>query len=76
MRHLVIYIYACARVGGASLRMRSVSGVCMMAAYVQILKSEFPQIDSEVFDYITGTVLLHNKCSNTHYSSLCAVVRV
>uniref|UniRef100_A0A8C1MCU2 ATP-binding cassette sub-family F member 3 n=1 Tax=Cyprinus carpio TaxID=7962 RepID=A0A8C1MCU2_CYPCA len=27
-----------------------------MAAYVEILKNEFPQIDSELFDYITGTV--------------------
>lgn len=25
-----------------------------MATYVDILKSEFPEIDSEVFDYITG----------------------
>ncbi|XP_059358539.1 ATP-binding cassette sub-family F member 3 [Carassius carassius] len=28
----------------------------MMAAYVQILKNEFPQIDSELFDYITGVL--------------------
>uniref|UniRef100_A0A671SL00 ATP-binding cassette sub-family F member 3 n=1 Tax=Sinocyclocheilus anshuiensis TaxID=1608454 RepID=A0A671SL00_9TELE len=27
-----------------------------MAAYVQILKNEFPQIDSELFDYITGVL--------------------
>lgn len=26
----------------------------IMATYVDILKSEFPEIDSEVFDYITG----------------------
>ncbi|KAK7877444.1 hypothetical protein WMY93_031784 [Mugilogobius chulae] len=26
-----------------------------MASYVDILKSEFPQIDTELFDYITGT---------------------
>ncbi|MGH0128197.1 UNVERIFIED_CONTAM: hypothetical protein FKN15_044845 [Acipenser sinensis] len=26
-----------------------------MATYVEILRSEFPEIDSEVFDYITGT---------------------
>ena len=25
-----------------------------MATYVDILKSEFPEIDSELFDYITG----------------------
>lgn len=25
-----------------------------MATYVDILKSEFPEIDTEVFDYITG----------------------
>lgn len=25
-----------------------------MATYVDILKSEFPEIDCEVFDYITG----------------------
>lgn len=25
-----------------------------MATYVDILKNEFPEIDSEVFDYITG----------------------
>lgn len=25
-----------------------------MATYVDILKSEFPEIDSEVFNYITG----------------------
>lgn len=25
-----------------------------MATYVEILKNEFPEIDSEVFDYITG----------------------
>ncbi|XP_016363735.1 ATP-binding cassette sub-family F member 3 [Sinocyclocheilus rhinocerous] len=28
----------------------------MMAAYVQILKNEFPQIDSELFDYITAVL--------------------
>ncbi|XP_051557109.1 ATP-binding cassette sub-family F member 3-like isoform X3 [Myxocyprinus asiaticus] len=28
----------------------------MMAAYVVILKNEFPQIDSELFDYITGVL--------------------
>ncbi|XP_051553495.1 ATP-binding cassette sub-family F member 3 [Myxocyprinus asiaticus] len=28
----------------------------MMAAYVDILKNEFPQIDSELFDYITGVL--------------------
>ncbi|XP_077098174.1 ATP-binding cassette sub-family F member 3 [Siphateles boraxobius] len=39
------------------MRMRLVSGpVCMMAAYVEILKNEFPQIDSELFDYITGVL--------------------
>uniref|UniRef100_A0AAY4BCK9 ATP-binding cassette sub-family F member 3 n=1 Tax=Denticeps clupeoides TaxID=299321 RepID=A0AAY4BCK9_9TELE len=27
-----------------------------MAAYVEILKSEFPEIDSEVFEYITGVL--------------------
>ncbi|KAF4088875.1 hypothetical protein AMELA_G00059760 [Ameiurus melas] len=27
-----------------------------MAAYVDILKSEFPEIDTEVFDYITGVL--------------------
>ncbi|KAI7810215.1 ATP-binding cassette sub-family F member 3 isoform X2 [Triplophysa rosa] len=36
--------------------MRSVSGSCVMAAYGDILKSEFPQIDCEVFDYITGVL--------------------
>ncbi|KAA0718458.1 ATP-binding cassette sub-family F member 3 [Triplophysa tibetana] len=36
--------------------MRSASGLCVMAAYVDILKSEFPQIDCEVFDYITGVL--------------------
>lgn len=25
-----------------------------MATYVDILKNEFPEIDSELFDYITG----------------------
>lgn len=25
-----------------------------MATYVDILKSEFPEIDAELFDYITG----------------------
>lgn len=25
-----------------------------MATYVEILNNEFPEIDSEVFDYITG----------------------
>ncbi|XP_073778302.1 ATP-binding cassette sub-family F member 3 [Danio rerio] len=28
----------------------------MMAAYVEILKNEFPQIDSELFEYITGVL--------------------
>ncbi|KAF4116954.1 ATP-binding cassette sub-family F member 3 [Onychostoma macrolepis] len=28
----------------------------MMAAYVEILKNEFPLIDSELFDYITGVL--------------------
>uniref|UniRef100_A0A8C1D9F4 ATP-binding cassette sub-family F member 3 n=2 Tax=Cyprinus carpio TaxID=7962 RepID=A0A8C1D9F4_CYPCA len=28
----------------------------MMAAYVEILKNEFPQIDSELFDYITAVL--------------------
>ncbi|KAG1937616.1 ATP-binding cassette sub-family F member 3 [Pimephales promelas] len=28
----------------------------MMAAFVEILKNEFPQIDSELFDYITGVL--------------------
>ncbi|XP_055057054.1 ATP-binding cassette sub-family F member 3 isoform X1 [Misgurnus anguillicaudatus] len=28
----------------------------MMAAYVDILKNEFPQIDSELFEYITGVL--------------------
>ena len=28
--------------------------VRIMATYVDILKSEFPEIDTEVFDYITG----------------------
>uniref|UniRef100_UPI003AAF8042 ATP-binding cassette sub-family F member 3-like n=1 Tax=Centroberyx gerrardi TaxID=166262 RepID=UPI003AAF8042 len=27
-----------------------------MATYVDILKSEFPEIDTEVFDYITGVL--------------------
>ncbi|RXM29295.1 ATP-binding cassette sub-family F member 3 [Acipenser ruthenus] len=27
-----------------------------MATYVEILRSEFPEIDSEVFDYITGVL--------------------
>lgn len=27
-----------------------------MATYVEILKNEFPEIDSEVFAYITGEV--------------------
>uniref|UniRef100_A0AAY4B9H5 ATP-binding cassette sub-family F member 3 n=2 Tax=Denticeps clupeoides TaxID=299321 RepID=A0AAY4B9H5_9TELE len=31
-------------------------GRCIMAAYVEILKSEFPEIDSEVFEYITGVL--------------------
>lgn len=35
-----------------------VAAVCpgpgIMATYVEILKSEFPEIDSELFDYITG----------------------
>lgn len=34
--------------GGRSL------GPGIMATYVDILKSEFPEIDTEVFDYITG----------------------
>ncbi|TRY71446.1 hypothetical protein DNTS_010934 [Danionella cerebrum] len=41
------------------MRMSRHSGpVCerMMAAYVEILKNEFPQIDSELFDYITGVL--------------------
>ncbi|KAG9348184.1 hypothetical protein JZ751_001919 [Albula glossodonta] len=29
---------------------------CIMATYVDILKSEFPEIDTEVFDYITGVL--------------------
>lgn len=29
-------------------------GPGIMATYVDILKSEFPEIDSELFDYITG----------------------
>lgn len=38
---------------------RSAASVCvcetiMAAAYVEILRSEFPDIDSELFDYITG----------------------
>lgn len=28
-----------------------------MATYVDILKNEFPEIDSELFDYITGETL-------------------
>ncbi|KAM4628304.1 ATP-binding cassette sub-family F member 3 [Polymixia lowei] len=31
-------------------------GRCIMATYVDILKSEFPEIDTEVFDYITGVL--------------------
>ncbi|XP_035276093.1 ATP-binding cassette sub-family F member 3-like isoform X2 [Anguilla anguilla] len=29
---------------------------CIMATYVDILRSEFPEIDTEVFDYITGVL--------------------
>uniref|UniRef100_A0A8C7V1L6 ABC transporter domain-containing protein n=1 Tax=Oncorhynchus mykiss TaxID=8022 RepID=A0A8C7V1L6_ONCMY len=29
---------------------------CIMATYVDILKSEFPEIDTEVFEYITGVL--------------------
>lgn len=46
--------------------------VCMMAAYVEILKNEFPQIDSELFDYITGTVQIYD--INIHmWRLICAV---
>ncbi|XP_069053409.1 ATP-binding cassette sub-family F member 3 [Lepisosteus oculatus] len=31
-------------------------GRCIMATYVDILRSEFPEIDTEVFDYITGVL--------------------
>ncbi|KAM7412427.1 hypothetical protein PAMA_020018 [Pampus argenteus] len=31
-------------------------GQGIMATYVEILKSEFPEIDSELFDYITGVL--------------------
>lgn len=73
MRHLVIYVYDLHVL--APVRMRFVSGLCVMAAYVDILKSEFPLIDCEVFDYITGTVQLHLTCAKaSHYSSLCAVL--
>lgn len=39
--------------------MRILSGRsrCIMATYVDILRSEFPEIDTEVFDYITGKLL-------------------
>lgn len=33
---------------------RQSPGPGIMATYVDILKSEFPEIDSELFDYITG----------------------
>ncbi|KAI1883081.1 hypothetical protein AGOR_G00241570 [Albula goreensis] len=29
---------------------------CIMATYVDILRTEFPEIDTEVFDYITGVL--------------------
>ncbi|XP_055015824.1 ATP-binding cassette sub-family F member 3 [Boleophthalmus pectinirostris] len=38
------------------LRSPSVSRPGIMASYVDILKSEFPQIDTELFDYITGVL--------------------
>lgn len=33
---------------------RQSPGPAIMATYVDILKSEFPEIDTELFDYITG----------------------
>lgn len=43
-----------------------------MATYVDILKSEFPEIDTEVFDYITGELyvirdktLSYHSCAET-----------
>lgn len=33
---------------------RQSPGPGIMATYVDILKSEFPEIDTELFDYITG----------------------
>lgn len=32
----------------------TLSGPGIMATYVDILKTEFPEIDTELFDYITG----------------------
>ncbi|KAM3616781.1 uncharacterized protein V6R79_023401 [Siganus canaliculatus] len=38
------------------MRVAHSPGPGIMATYVDILKSEFPEIDSEVFDYITGVL--------------------
>ncbi|KAJ8256855.1 hypothetical protein COCON_G00190070 [Conger conger] len=38
------------------MRVRCGEDRCIMATYVDILKSEFPEIDTEVFDYITGVL--------------------
>uniref|UniRef100_A0A672ZAC0 ATP-binding cassette sub-family F member 3 n=1 Tax=Sphaeramia orbicularis TaxID=375764 RepID=A0A672ZAC0_9TELE len=40
----------------AHARVSGVPGPGIMASYVDILKSEFPEIDSELFDYITGVL--------------------
>lgn len=44
-----LFFVACEHMRGPCRRGRSI-----MATYVDILKSEFPEIDTEVFDYITG----------------------
>lgn len=41
-----------AHIGACVWRQRPGPGI--MATYVDILKSEFPEIDTELFDYITG----------------------
>lgn len=53
-----------------------------MATYVDILKSEFPEIDTEVFDYITGEslvmkrkALLYYSCAETAYYKVYIVMK-
>jgi len=46
----------------------------MMAAFVEILKNEFPQIDSELFDYITGTVQIYDINTHTVFDALYALL--
>ncbi|KAJ8410667.1 hypothetical protein AAFF_G00186240 [Aldrovandia affinis] len=44
------------RFPGEHMRVPHRLGRCIMATYVDILKSEFPEIDTQVFDYITGVL--------------------